>query len=162
MPGTAATQGTFVTNRQTSPQRSGAAGGVAHLASNPQGGPLSQSQSPARESHSTQQASQQTVPSGASSPSNELFVLLCTQSSWGSRLWHAQIELAPSTSDDGFFNQLRTKYIQLRGIRYWLDPLQYDHCEFVKYSKFYVDELARVGQDLPLDATYIYKPRPPG
>ena len=102
------------------------------------------------------------TPSPSAYPSNESYVLLCTQTSSSSRLWHDQIEVARCKSDDDFFDQLRTSYKSLRGIRYWLDPMQYDHCEFVKYTKFYVDELTRVHQDLPLDKAYKYTPRPPG
>jgi hypothetical protein len=50
----------------------------------------------------------------------------------------------------------------MRGwFRYYFDPRQFDHCDFVKFTRFYVHELARICHELPHDSEYHYQPRPP-
>lgn len=89
------------------------------------------------------------------------FVLFCIYQR--SQIHHAQIEAAKCRNDEDFFAKLRHEYRCLRGFwRFWFSPMQFDHCEFVKFTRFYVNELARVGRDLPLDSIYQYSPRPPG
>lgn len=90
-----------------------------------------------------------------------LYILFCAFR--GIQLQHSQLEIAKCRNDDIFFENLRLEYKRMRGFwRYWLDPRQFDHCEFVKFTRFYVGELARVGQDLPQSVLYQYQPRPPG
>ena len=81
-----------------------------------------------------------------------------------SRVDHAQIETKFSTDNDArFFCDLRCRYYHLRGIfRFWLSPFIFSHCSFVKYTRFYVNELAHTGPSLPVDPIYVYSPRPPG
>lgn len=92
---------------------------------------------------------------------SELYILFCTFQ--GFRLRYSQIEVAKCKNDDVFFENLRQEHKRMRGFwRHWLHPEQLDHCEFVKFTRFYVNELARVGRDLPQSDQYIYRPRPPG
>lgn len=90
-----------------------------------------------------------------------LYILFCTVQ--GLQLRHSQIEVAKCENDDVFFQRLRLEFKRMRGFwRYWLDPQQFSHCEFVKFTRFYVDELTTVGRDLPQSPRYEYQPRPPG
>ncbi|KAL9610215.1 MAG: hypothetical protein Q9167_005064 [Letrouitia subvulpina] len=81
-----------------------------------------------------------------------------------SKVDHTQIEIrSPNSNDAHFFNDLRCQYRHLRGfLRHWLSPFIFSHCCFVKYTRFFVNELAYVGSDLPVDPNYVYSPRPPG
>ncbi|KAG8525377.1 uncharacterized protein KY384_009021 [Bacidia gigantensis] len=93
----------------------------------------------------------------------KLFVLFAIHQS--SKIDHTQIETKiPKIHDDAmFFANLRTEYRLLRGLlRYWLSPFVFSHCSFVKYTRFYVNELAHIGPSLPTDSLYVYHPRPPG
>ena len=109
-----------------------------------------------------------TIQSGSCRPESapefraKFFVLLGVKQT--SRIEHTQLETLGSTySDSRFFNDLRDQYRSLRGFyRYWLSPFVFSHCSFVKYTRFYVNELAHVGLNLPVDPAYVYAPRPPG
>jgi hypothetical protein len=103
-----------------------------------------------------------TAPSDTNNqPPKESYILFCIYQR--SQIWHAQIRTTKCRTDEDFFDQLRQEYRRLRGFwRFWLSPLQFDHCEFVKFTRFYVNELAKVGRDLPIDLVYQYNPRPPG
>lgn len=89
------------------------------------------------------------------------YVLFCLYQK--SQIQHAQIEAAKCRTDEDFFEDMRRAFRRLRGFwRFWFSPFQFDHCEFVKFTRFYVNELARVGRSLPLDFIYQYSPSPPG
>ena len=92
----------------------------------------------------------------------KFFVLLGVKQN--SRIEHTQLETSGlKYSDSRFFDDLRDQYRRLRGFcRYWLSPFIFSHCSFVKYTRFYVNELAHVGLNLPVDPAYVYAPRPPG
>ena len=89
------------------------------------------------------------------------YVLFCIYQT--NQIRHAQVQTAKCKTDEDFFEHLRQEYCRLRGFwRFWFSPLQFDHCEFVKFTRFYVNELAKVCRDLPVDLMYQYNPRPPG
>lgn len=117
-----------------------------------------------RNSKIPEQTTTSKTPIGSRSNSpgrSELFILFCTFQ--GLQLRHSQIEVAKCESDDIFFETLRLEYRRMRGFwRYWLDPQQFGHCEFVKFTRFYIGELATVGRDLPQSIHYEYRPKPPG
>ena len=93
---------------------------------------------------------------------SNLFVLFGINQN--SRVDHTQIETSfPIYNDARFFRDLRCQYRHLRGIfRYRLSPFIFSHCSFMKYTRFYVNELAHVGPRLPVDPVYVYSPRRPG
>ena len=80
------------------------------------------------------------------------------------RIDHNQLELGLAVYNDaGLFREIRRQYRQLRGfLRYWLSPFIFSHCSFMKYTRFFTNELALIGEDLPVDPQYLYQPRPPG
>ena len=106
--------------------------------------------------------SSQTNPSANSEGSTgDTYVLFCIYQR--NLVRHAVIEASKYQNDEAFFEELRKAFRRLRGFwQYWLSPFQFDHCEFWKFTRFYVNELARAGKCLPLDPIYQYRPRPPG
>ncbi len=90
----------------------------------------------------------------------DFYVLLCVVR--GDRLHHTQIEVARSWDDDTFFAKFRAEYKRLRGFwRYWFHPRQFAFCHFARFTRYYVDRLAKVRYELPLESCYEYQPRPP-
>jgi hypothetical protein len=88
------------------------------------------------------------------------FVLLCVPV--GRRLAHTQIETANCIDDDSFFKVFRKEYRRLRGLwRHWLHPRQFSYCHFSKFTRYYVDRLARIGNELPENPEYSFVPAPP-
>ncbi|KAL9123905.1 MAG: hypothetical protein Q9217_006710, partial [Psora testacea] len=114
------------------------------------------------ESSSPTLAQQNERPKSSSDRRTDLYILFCINQS--SHIQHTQIHAQKYLHDDAhFINMLRSEYRRLRGlIRYHLSPFIFSHCSFVKYTRFYVNELAHVGPSLPVDPTYVYHPRPPG
>ena len=89
------------------------------------------------------------------------YVLFCVYQT--NQIRHAQVQTAKCKSDEDFSEHLRQEYRRLRGFwRFWFSPLQFDHCEFVKFTRFYANELAKVWRDLPVELMYQHNPRPPG
>lgn len=84
----------------------------------------------------------------------DLYILFCI---------YQTNQTAKCKIDEDFFEHLRQEYHRLQGFwRFWFLPLQFDHCAFVKFTRFYVNELAKVCRDLAVDLMYRYNPRPPG
>ncbi|KAK0516509.1 hypothetical protein JMJ35_001112 [Cladonia borealis] len=93
--------------------------------------------------------------------SKDLYVLFCVYQK--SQILHSQILATKCQNDQVFFENLRLEFRRLRGFfRFWFSPLQFSHCDFVRFTRFYVNELAKVGLSLPNDLIYEYNPRPPG
>jgi hypothetical protein len=95
-----------------------------------------------------------------STPPRHVFVLLCVRR--GLKLRHAQIDTTLCANDDAFFKELRKEYRRLRGFwRYWFDPRQFAYCHFSKFTRYYVNSVAKVRNELPVVNEYEYVPRPP-
>ena len=95
-----------------------------------------------------------------SNPNKHNFVLLCVRR--GTKLRHAQIDTTRYANDDEFFEEFRREYRRLRGFwRYWLHPRQFSFCHFSKFTRYYVDRVAKVRNELPNVREYEYIPRPP-
>ncbi|KAL9630473.1 MAG: hypothetical protein Q9164_006397 [Protoblastenia rupestris] len=92
----------------------------------------------------------------------DFYILFCINKR--SQIQHTQIQTRKHINNDAdFMTTLRSEYRRLRGLaRYYLSPFIFSHCSFVKYTRFYVNELAHIGPSLPTDSSYVYSPRPPG
>lgn len=89
-------------------------------------------------------------------------VLFCTfRGLWLSKLQYADIEVSGRVDDDEFFCKIRQEFRRMRGFwHYWLDPRQFEYCEFMKFTRKYVQRLVKVRPELPLDESYRYTPKP--
>jgi hypothetical protein len=87
-------------------------------------------------------------------------VLLCVRR--GTKLRHAEIDTTNYTNDDEFFEEFRKQYRQLRGFwRYWFHPRQFAYCHFSKFTRYWVNRVAKVCNELPELTEYEYTPKPP-
>ena len=69
---------------------------------------------------------------------------------------------AGCADDAAFIATLKAEYRRLRGFwRYWFHPQQLAYCHFARFTRYYVDHLARVCYELPIDESYDYELRPP-
>jgi hypothetical protein len=102
----------------------------------------------------------QTRQTPVNNSSGHNFVLLCVRR--GTKLRHAQIDTTRCADDDEFFQEFRREYRRLRGFwRYWFDPRQFAYCHFSKFTRYYVNRVAKVRNELPEATEYIYTPKPP-
>lgn len=78
------------------------------------------------------------------------------------RLPHSQVNIAQCADEEELFCLLRQEYKSLCGFwRYRLSPRKFSHCDFVRVTRYYTNELAKRAKELPADLEYEYYWRPP-
>jgi hypothetical protein len=106
-------------------------------------------------SASTNTAAGPNQPSQSMTATAPTYILLCVDRH--GKIRSTQMSVTDFTSDDEFFEALKSHYRELRGFwHYWFHPEEFDHCSFSKFERYFVDHLSWKCNELPDHIDYQY------